>query len=751
MEERDMKIASRRLRSPLAGALLAALLAGAPAPAQTRDAYGAPVADASTHDEYGEIRQTVARISDITGSVSYARGDDPDNWQAADRNVPVTIGDRLYTDTRSRVELQLHGGHFVRIGAHTDLAVLNLTDDTRQFAVKSGVVSIQIRRLDPGDVFEVDTPNAAVTLEQPGDYRIDVDEAGNTRITVRQGGAQVSAGGGSVDLAAGDGMQIDGIDSPLYDIVGISAPDGWDRWVEGREQRNAQSLSYEYVSQDIAGVEDLDEHGRWETVPMYGRVWTPNTVAVDWAPYRAGQWIWQDPWGWTWVSAELWGWAPYHYGRWITYSSRWYWVPVARPVRFVTYSPALVAFVGGGPGWSATISVGGGGFVGWFPLAPRDPFIPWWGRRSNVQVTNITYVNRTYVTVVNQATFVGGGVVTNNFVRDRVVLREVTAAPVLRGPLPLMPTLAATRIAPRPGAVVAVRPSAAIVARPVVARIAPPPAPPTFEQKLAVIRTNRGAPVAPAEAAEIAVQDRRRPSASTAVRPVAADSGRVTLAPRGQAATSREVRPVAVAPDRGRAMATADRPVSSAPVAAPRSTFSRDEQGSREATPRPTSRAPAATESRDQRPTPRSVERLAPTVVVPRGAAAPPAQEQIRDRNSNDEHRRPTASTEKRATEKPPATPDRSSGSVQDRSHERSRMAPPTPAAERAMPRQQPSPPVVERAAPRPRPSPAAVERAAPRPSPTAAPVAVEKPAPRGRPTPKKKEDPDDKNKPHPN
>jgi hypothetical protein len=417
-------------------------------------------------------------------------------------------------------------------------------------------------------------------------------------------------------------------------------------------------------------------------------------------------------------------------------------------VRFVTYSPALVAFVGGGPGWSATISVGGGGFVGWFPLAPRDPFIPWWGRPSTVQVTNITYVNRTYVTVVNQATFVGGGVVTNNFVRDRAVLREVTTAPVLRGPLPLMPTVQATRIALRPGAVAAVRPSAAIVARPVVARIAPPPAPPTFEQKLAVIRTNRGAPVAPAEAAEIAVQDRRRPSAATAVRPVAADSGRVTLAPKGQAATSRAVRPVAVAPDRGRAMATADRPVSSAPVAAPRSTLSRDEEGSREAAPRPTSRAtaaPASTESRDQRSAPRSVEKPAPTVAVPRGAAAPPAEEPTRDRNLNDERRRVTAAPDERAKEKPPATPDRSSGSVQDRSRQPSSVAPPTPAAERGRSRPQPSPAAVERAAPRP--SPVAVERVAPRPRPTA--VEKAKAAPRQRPTPKKKEDPEDKDQPH--
>ena len=707
-------------------ALVSVAVCATPLLAQSRDEFGQPQAGWDpSNNVSSDIRQTVARVSDITGSVSYARGDEPDRWQPADRNVPVTIGDRLYADTRSRAELQLHGGSFLWIGAQTDLAVLNLTDDTRQFAVKSGVASIQLRRFDPDDVFEVDTPNAAVTLEQPGDYRVDVDEAGNTRVTVRQGRAQVSAGGGSVDLNAGDGMVIDGIDSPSYDVVGIAAADGWDRWVLEREQRVTRSRSYEYVSQDIAGVEDLDEHGRWDTIPRYGRVWTP-TVAVGWAPYRAGQWIWQDPWGWTWVSAEPWGWAPYHYGRWIRYSSRWCWVPVARPVPYVTYAPALVAFVGGGPGWSATIAVGGGGggFVGWFPLAPRDPFIPWWGRRSNVNVnvTNITYVNRTYVTVVNQSTFIGGGVVTNNYVRDRQVLREVTTAPVLRGPLPLVPTVQATRIATRPGAAVAVQPSAVVVARPVVARIAPPPAPPTFEQKLAVIRTNRGAPVAPAEAAELAVQDRRRPSAATAVRPVAVDSGQVTLAPKGRATTTkREVRPVASAPVGGRAVATTDRPVASAPVAAPRRAVSRDEQPAREAAPgqapRAATGAPAAIESRGQRPTARPVERPAPTAVVPRSAA--PAGESTQERNPNAERRRVTAVTSERATERPPATPERYQRAEQSRQRESSSTTP--------------------------QPSSAAVERAAPQQRPTAAPHAGEKPTARQRPTPKKKETPNDK------
>jgi hypothetical protein len=513
-----------------------------------------------------EIHQTVARISYISGNVSYSRGDDPDNWQAADVNVPMTLGDRVYTGESGRVELQVHGGDVIRLDTRSDLAALNLTDDTKQFSLKEGLASFKIRRLGEDEYFEVDTPNAAITFERPGDYRIEVDADGNTRVAVRQGRVVWAAGGGQVPLTAGDEMRIDGIDTPRYEVVAMSEPDRFDHWVEERERRLQRFRSSRYVSSDIVGIDDLDEHGRWQDIPEYGHVWTPVSVERGWQPYRVGHWVWQDPWGWTWIAGESWGWAPYHYGRWVVYSSRWYWVPVAPEVRFVTYSPALVAFVGGGPGWSVSVSAGGGGFVGWFPLAPRDPFVPWWGPRPavNVNVTNVTYVNRTYVTVVNQKTFISGGVVTNNYIRDRAIMRRVVQAPVAPGPIPVLPTRASLRVAVRRNQPVPARPPAAILARPVVARVAPPPGPPAFQKKLALIRQSGGAPVGAAAAARISVADHGTARAITAVKPVTAEPGHMTLAPSHGGASV--ARPEPVAPVRGRSMATSAKPVASSPV-----------------------------------------------------------------------------------------------------------------------------------------------------------------------------------------
>jgi hypothetical protein len=170
--------------------------------------------------------------------------------------------------------------------------------------------------------------------------------------------------------------------------------------------RNAQS--WNHTNRYYVGSEDLDAYGHWVNVPDYGQVWSP-TVAVGWAPYRAGRWVWEPYWGWTWVSYEPWGWAPYHYGRWFLYGSSWMWWPGPvdgygsyRP----EWAPAYVSFFGFGG--HRGVSVGFGfGSVGWLPIGPGDHFYPWYGRYGahfnvvNVtDATNITNINRGFDGIV---------------------------------------------------------------------------------------------------------------------------------------------------------------------------------------------------------------------------------------------------------------------------------------------------------------------------------------------------------------
>jgi hypothetical protein len=75
-----------------------------------------------------------------------------------------------------------------------------------------------------------------------------------------------------------------------------------------------------------------------------------------------------------------WGFAPFHYGRWALVHGRWVWVPGARVHRPV-YAPALVVFVG------SDIK------IGWFPLGPREPYLPAYpASRTYIKNVNVTHV-----------------------------------------------------------------------------------------------------------------------------------------------------------------------------------------------------------------------------------------------------------------------------------------------------------------------------------------------------------------------
>jgi hypothetical protein len=128
----------------------------------------------------------VARLAYITGAVSFSPAGEND-WVQATINRPLTTGDRLWADAGARTEIQV-GGAMIRMNAGTSVSILNLDDRIAQLQLTQGTLNVRVRRLEPDQVFEVDTPNLAFTLRQPGEYRIEVDPEGNaTTIVVRKG------------------------------------------------------------------------------------------------------------------------------------------------------------------------------------------------------------------------------------------------------------------------------------------------------------------------------------------------------------------------------------------------------------------------------------------------------------------------------------------------------------------------------------------------------------------------------------
>jgi hypothetical protein len=82
----------------------------------------------------------------------------------------------------------------------------------------------------------------------------------------------VAAAGGQVSLVAGDEMNVEGVDSPTYEVVALSEGDEFDDWVDGtRASRGAIPLLPARQPRHPGG-EDLDDYGRWSTIPSYGAV-----------------------------------------------------------------------------------------------------------------------------------------------------------------------------------------------------------------------------------------------------------------------------------------------------------------------------------------------------------------------------------------------------------------------------------------------------------------------------------------------
>ena len=314
----------------------------------------------------------VGRVADVQGSVSMFDSEQG-RWAAAERNRPLTSGDRLSTGPQGRAELRI-GSTVLRMAGATELEVVRLDDERMSFQLHTGSMAVRVRSREAAADIDLLTAEVRLRPERAGHYRIDrIDDstqAGALRGTLRIDGPE----GFIIETGQRAELWREGRQQRNLRFAWTNLPnDNFAEWVAREDSRDERSASSRYVSPEMTGAEDLDRNGRWERHAEYGAVWYPIEVRADWAPYRHGRWAWVRPWGWTWVDEAAWGFAPFHYGRWVSVSGRWGWWPgeyVARPV----YAPALVAWVGGA---HLGVSIGiGGPNVGWVPLAPREWYTP---------------------------------------------------------------------------------------------------------------------------------------------------------------------------------------------------------------------------------------------------------------------------------------------------------------------------------------------------------------------------------------
>ncbi|MBV8073129.1 MAG: FecR domain-containing protein [Acidobacteriaceae bacterium] len=312
------------------------------------------------------------RLSIVQGDVNVVRGDTGEPV-AAVVNAPLMTQDHLQTSNGSRAEVELDAGNVVRLAPNTDVGLAQAEEQHFVFQLGTGTVVLRVLQKTNAQV-EIDTPLMGVRPVSEGDYRITVQPDGTIQVTARAGQAQILASNRSEDLAAGQSLLVRGNpNSPEFQSIYPPARDQFDDWSAHRDQDMLASQSYQYVSPEIAGAQDLDQYGSW--VPSeYGQVWQPQ-APPDWSPYSDGEWVSEPYYGYTWVDAAPWGWAPFHYGRWFWNGGRgWCWWPGAIRASYF-WSPAVVGFFG----WGG-FGVGFFGGLGWAPLAPYEVYHPWWGR-----------------------------------------------------------------------------------------------------------------------------------------------------------------------------------------------------------------------------------------------------------------------------------------------------------------------------------------------------------------------------------
>jgi hypothetical protein len=409
-------------------------------------AQAPPPEDVDPDDQPG---RGVARISLTNGDVSVKRGDSGEMTAAA-LNAPLVVNDRVFTGPNSRAELQFDYSNMIRLAANTEVRLAQIEQGKFVVQLARGLVTFRVLREQSSDV-ELSTPSISLRPMQTGIYRVEVLEDGTTEVSVRMGEAEIYTPQGAERIAAGHTIVARGTsDNPEFREGNVTPEDGWDHWNNGRDRELQQSTSYQNMSTDIYGGEDLDNHGRWVNDPEYGNVWAPQ-VAANWAPYQQGRWSYIDYYGWTWISYDPWGWAPYHYGRWYNRAGLgWCWWPGSRGSRHF-WRPALVGFFGWGGGGGFGVGVGFGR-VGWTPLGPRERYRPWYGGRGgNVNIVNVNINNyrnarvRNGISGMDRSDFIGGR---GNRIRS-FGESDLRGASSFQGRLPLNPDRQSMRFSDR--------------------------------------------------------------------------------------------------------------------------------------------------------------------------------------------------------------------------------------------------------------------------------------------------------------
>lgn len=396
-----------------------------------------PAWSQASEDQQGQAA-IVGRISDIEGGqlLRYVPADH--NWVVTVKDAPFGLNDALYAGDDTKAEFLMPNNTRIRVSGDTQLQLIALQPDYTQADVASGTARFY-NRSDNG-VIKVTTPYGYVV--SPGGTGFDVYVGDNS--------AEVISVQGTVNFIHDPDQEkfevIAGSSSIVADKNAVTTGPGridvaWADWNTSRDNLWAQRVevkgaSTQYLPENLRDqAYDLDQNGRWERVYYegeYRNFWRPNDVGPDWAPYTVGRWT--DYYGDNcWIPDEPFGYVTMHYGNWLWADNGWFWAP-----------PVPAVGIGLGFGWFPG-RVGwlySGLNVGWFPLAPFEPYYArhWWGGRTvvvnnfntvNVNINNYRFANRAVVVRQNDLYRVNNYRTARQNISGQQIARNFRAAPAL--------------------------------------------------------------------------------------------------------------------------------------------------------------------------------------------------------------------------------------------------------------------------------------------------------------------------------
>jgi hypothetical protein len=180
--------------------------------------------------------QRTAIVQYLSGEVSVAPAD-TNQWTAARLNQALPPSEHIWTGKNSRAEINV-GGAYLRMNSEASVTIRALTATSVQIGVNQGQVSFTVIRLYPGQIYELDTPNATLTAMKTGVYTVDTRPSEDqTLVTTRKGKMVATGAGSSVTIGSGHQVTFRAGNSLAHVQADAPPQDGFEQWASVRNQR----------------------------------------------------------------------------------------------------------------------------------------------------------------------------------------------------------------------------------------------------------------------------------------------------------------------------------------------------------------------------------------------------------------------------------------------------------------------------------------------------------------------------------